>query len=51
LKATVKEPAIFGRTNLTGMHTWDDAFFWSPEEPPADLDITKLAGIIEKAAL
>ena len=51
LKGTVKEPDIFGRTNLTGMHTWDDAFFWSPEEPPADLDITKLAGIIEKATI
>jgi predicted AlkP superfamily phosphohydrolase/phosphomutase len=47
LKGTIKEPEIFGRTNLTGMHTWDEAFFWSKEAPPEDLNITQLAGIIE----
>ena len=47
LKGTVKERDVFGRTNLTGMHTWDDAFFWSKDSPPDDLDITKLAGLIE----
>lgn len=46
LKDTVKETALFGRTNLTGMHTWDDAFFWSLHEQHPDLDITDLAGII-----
>ena len=51
LKGTVKEPELFGRTNLTGMHTWDDAFFWSKEEPPSALDITDLSNIILDAAL
>ncbi len=51
LKGTVKERELFGRTNLTGMHTWDDAFFWSKAKAPSDLDITQLAGIIETAAV
>ena len=51
LKGTIKEPDLFGRTNLTGMHTWDEAFFWSAKEAPSDLDITQLAGIIMEATL
>lgn len=51
LKGTIKEPELFGRTNLTGMHTWDDAFFWSKEAPPSAFDITNLASIILRAAL
>jgi len=46
LKGTIKEPEIFGRTNLTGMHTWDDAFFWSKDAPEGELDITQPAGMI-----
>jgi len=57
LKDSVREPDLFGRTNLTGMHTWDDAFFWSLEAPPAgsppdggsEIEITQLAGIIMDA--
>ena len=51
LKGTIKEADLFGRTNLTGMHTWDEAFFWSLKEAPADLNITQLAGIIMEATL
>lgn len=51
LKGTVRPTDLFGRTNLTGMHTWDDAFFWSKDETPAGLDITQLAGMIEEAAV
>lgn len=51
LKGTIKEADLFGRTNLTGMHTWDEAFFWSLKEAPEDLDITQLAGIIMEAAV
>ena len=47
LKGTIREKDVFGRTNLTGMHTWDEAFFWSKDAPPDDLNITELAGIIE----
>jgi len=46
LKDTVREPDLFGRTNLTGMHTWDDAFFWSKDAPEGELDITQPAGMI-----
>ncbi len=57
LKDSVKERELFGRTNLTGMHTWDDAFFLSLDAPPAgsppdggsELEITQLAGIIMEA--
>ncbi len=51
LKGTIKEPDLFGRTNLTGMHTWDEAFFWSAKEAPADLNITQLAKIIMEATV
>ncbi len=51
LKGTIKEKELFGRTNLTGMHTWDDAFFWSLGEAREDLDITALAEIIIDAAM
>ncbi len=47
MKGTIKEPFLFGRTNLTGAHTWDDAFFWSLKAAPPDLDITMPAGIVE----
>jgi predicted AlkP superfamily phosphohydrolase/phosphomutase len=48
LKGSPKEKNIFKRTVLTGMHTWDDAFFWSKENTSEDLNITDLAGIIER---
>jgi predicted AlkP superfamily phosphohydrolase/phosphomutase len=51
LKGTIKEPDVFGRTNLTGMHTWDDAFFWSLRGAPDDLHITQLAEIVTTAVL
>ena len=51
LKGTIKEADLFGRTNLTGMHTWDEAFFWSAKEAPADLNITQLANIIMEATV
>jgi predicted AlkP superfamily phosphohydrolase/phosphomutase len=37
---------VFGRSDLTGMHTWDDAFFWSLETPGDDLCIDQLADIV-----
>lgn len=46
MKGSVKKPEIFGRTNLQGMHTWDDAFFWSTHERGRDLHISHLAEII-----
>ncbi len=46
LKGSVKKKDIFGRTNLQGMHTWDDAFFWSRRDYGDDLSISDLASII-----
>ncbi len=46
LKGSPQAKQVFARTDLTGMHTWDDAFFWSLEQQVEDLDITRLAGIV-----
>jgi len=46
LKAHLGKEDVFARTNLTGMHTYDDAVFWSAAAPPADVHITDLADII-----
>ncbi|UCH78182.1 MAG: alkaline phosphatase family protein [Candidatus Coatesbacteria bacterium] len=46
VKAHLAKPEVFARTNLTGMHTYDDAVFWSAEAPPANVHITDLADLI-----
>lgn len=46
LKGSLTGDEIFRRTDLEGMHTWDDAFFFSESTPPANLNITKLADIV-----
>ncbi|MCJ7682099.1 MAG: alkaline phosphatase family protein, partial [Candidatus Aminicenantes bacterium] len=46
MKGSVKKKDIFGRSNLKGMHTWDDAFFWSVNEHGTDLAISQLSKII-----
>jgi predicted AlkP superfamily phosphohydrolase/phosphomutase len=43
LKGSVKKRDIFGRTDLEGMHTWDDAFFWSAQKAGDDLRISQLS--------
>ena len=48
MKGSVKKKEIFGRSNLQGMHTWDDAMFWSASEEGTDLAISDLAAIILK---
>ena len=48
MKGSVKKTEIFGRPGLQGMHTWDDAFFWSVNDHGDDLAIEDLAGIILK---
>jgi predicted AlkP superfamily phosphohydrolase/phosphomutase len=45
MKGSIKKKDIFGRTNLQGMHTWDDAFFWAPEDHGQDLAISHLSRI------
>ena len=46
MKGSVKRKEIFGRSNLKGMHTWDDAFFWANRDCGTDLRISDLADII-----
>lgn len=46
LKGSVKKKEVFGRSNLQGMHTWDDAFFWANREKGEDLSISDLSSII-----
>jgi predicted AlkP superfamily phosphohydrolase/phosphomutase len=46
MKGSVKKRDIFGRTNLQGMHTWDDAFFWACTDYGQDLTISDIAAII-----
>lgn len=46
LKGSVKKRKIFGRTVLQGMHTWDDAFFWSRNNHGENLSISHLAEVI-----
>ncbi|MGB4705462.1 MAG: alkaline phosphatase family protein [Candidatus Saccharicenans sp.] len=48
LKGSIRKKEVFGRSYLQGMHTWDDAFFWSTEDHGPDLAIENLAGIILK---
>lgn len=46
LKGSVKRKEVFGRTNLEGMHTWDDAFFWADRMVGDDLKIGQLSTVI-----
>lgn len=46
LKGQPGAKAVFGKSDLTGMHTWDDAFFWSRDPVGPDLEITRLAEIV-----
>ena len=48
LKGSIKKKDIFGRTNLQGMHTRDDAFFWANRPCGEDLAISDLAKIIRQ---
>lgn len=48
LKGSVKRPDVFGRSSFQGMHTWDDAFFWSSLPVKDDLNITDLAEIVTR---
>lgn len=47
LKGSVQTQSLFSRTPLVGMHTWDDAFFYSPDAEGDDLSIDQLASRIE----
>ena len=46
MKGSVKKKQIFDRSQLQGMHTWEDAFFWAENHKGDDLAISQLADII-----
>jgi predicted AlkP superfamily phosphohydrolase/phosphomutase len=46
MKGSLGKPEVFGRTDLTGMHTWDDAFLWTPGRHEGPLNIADVAGMI-----
>ena len=46
MKGSVKKKDIFGASDLRGMHTWDDAFFWAERDEGQDLAIQDLARFI-----
>ncbi len=46
LKGSVKPGEVFRQSDLQGMHTWDDAFFWWSGPEQQDLHIESLAGLI-----
>jgi len=48
LKGSVKKKDVFGKSDLQGMHTWDDAFFLAAEDHGPDLHISGLAEILMK---
>ncbi len=49
LKASLRQRSLFGRTVLTGMHTWDDAFCWTAAPVKEQPCITDLAPAIVAA--
>ena len=46
MKGSFKKKEVFDRTNLQGMHTWDDAFFWAREMISENLSISHPASLI-----
>jgi len=46
MKGSVKKKEIFDLSNLQGMHTWDNAFFWGTKDQGEDLQISDLAPLI-----
>ncbi len=48
LKASPRATRTFDRTDLVGMHTYDDAFLLSPQPIDGDLWIGELAGLLER---
>jgi predicted AlkP superfamily phosphohydrolase/phosphomutase len=46
MKGSLDKEESFGRSDLQGMHTWDDAFFWSTKERAPGLSISEVASLI-----
>ncbi len=46
IKGSPKKKELFGQTDLQGMHTWDNAFIWSPKSLGNGLAISNVARFI-----
>jgi predicted AlkP superfamily phosphohydrolase/phosphomutase len=46
MKGSIERKDTFGRSDLQGMHTWDDAFLWMPYRCGSDLAISDVAAKI-----
>ncbi len=46
VKGSLEKTEVFGRSDLQGMHTWDDAFLWTVKDPGKDLVISDVAALI-----
>ena len=46
LKGSIAKTEVFGNSDLTGMNTYDDAFFWAKELTLPKIKITDLAEIL-----
>jgi predicted AlkP superfamily phosphohydrolase/phosphomutase len=46
MKGSLDSKTVFGRSDLQGMHTWDDAFLWTSKECQPDLAISDVAAIV-----
>ncbi|MBD3415472.1 MAG: hypothetical protein GF421_13725 [Candidatus Aminicenantes bacterium] len=46
MKGSLKKTDVFDRSDLQGMHTWDEAFFWSQKDHGSELCISDLTRII-----
>ncbi len=49
LKGSVRPGEVFRESDLQGMHTWDDAFFWWAGPALNDVHIESLADLVMKA--
>ena len=47
VKGALGKNDVLTETDLQGMHTWDDAFFWAKNKVKDDINITELASLIE----
>jgi predicted AlkP superfamily phosphohydrolase/phosphomutase len=48
IKGALGKKDVFGRSDLQGMHTWDDAFLWTSTNCGSDFSISDVAAIILK---
>ena len=46
MKCALEKKDIFGRSDLQGMHTWENAFLWTPKHCGSDIQISDVAAMV-----